>query len=195
MNPILAILIGTLVFREKLTRVQWPAVAAAFAGIAITIFRYRQFHWIALVTGGSFAVCGALKKTVQTDALTSMFVETLVLSPVFLALLIWTELTGRGAVQVLHGWQWLLLPATGVVTTVPLILFSSGMKTTPMTISGLLMYVNPTLQLLISVWLYHEEFTETHATLFAFVWGGLVLYLISGRIEQGKHKKEEHPCA
>lgn len=195
MNPILAILIGTLVFRERLTRMQWLAVAAAFTGIVIAILRYRKFPWIALVIGGSFAVYGALKKTVRTDALTSLFVETLMLSPVFLVLLVWMELAGRGAVHVLHGWQWLLLPVAGVLTTVPLILFSSGMKTTSMTVSGILMFVNPTLQLMISVWLYHEEFTTTHAILFAFVWGGLALYLVSGRIGRGKHKKEEHPCA
>lgn len=193
MNPILAILIGTIVFREKLSRVQWLAVAVTFMGIVIAVIRYRQVPWIALVIGGTFAVYGALKKAVRTDALTSMFVETLMLSPVFLALLVWMELHGNGAAGVLSGGRWLLLPVAGIVTTVPLMLFSEGMKTTPMTVSGILMYINPTLQLLVSVWLYHEEFTATHAILFAFVWSGLALYLISGR--KGKHKKEEAPCA
>ena len=95
----------------------------------------------------------------------------------------------------LQGWQWLLLPVAGVVTTVPLLLFSAGMKTTSMTVSGILMYINPTLQLLTSVWLYHEAFTGTHAILFAFVWSGLALYLISGWLGKGMHKKEENPCA
>ena len=194
MNPILAILVGTVVFREKLTRIQWVAVAVTFTGLVITILRYRQIPWIALVIGGSFAVYGAMKKTVRTDALTSMFVETVMLAPVFLVLTLWMESQGRGAIGVLRGWQWLLLPVAGIVTSVPLLLFSAGMKTTSMTVSGILMYINPTMQLLISVWLYHEEFTTTHAILFAFVWSGLVLYLISGRLGKGIHKKEEHPC-
>lgn len=181
MNPILAILIGTIVFRERLNRIQWLAVAVTFTGLVITVIRYRQIPWIALVIGGTFAVYGALKKTARTDALTSMVVETSMLAPVFLVILLWMERQGRGAVGILQGWQWILLPVAGVATSVPLMLFSAGMKTTSMSLSGILMYINPTLQLLVSVWLYHEEFTTTHAILFAFVWGGLVLYLFSGR--------------
>ena len=181
MNPILAILIGTIVFRERLNRIQWLAVVVTFTGLVITVIRYRQIPWIALVIGGTFAVYGALKKTARTDALTSMVVETSMLAPVFLGILLWMERQGRGAVGILQGWQWILLPVAGVATSVPLMLFSAGMKTTSMSLSGILMYINPTLQLLVSVWLYHEEFTTTHAILFAFVWGGLVLYLFSGR--------------
>ena len=61
-----------------------------------------------------------------------------------------------------------------------------------MTLAGILMYINPTLVLLISVWLYHEEFTTTHAILFTFVWSGLILYLLSGFLQ--KRKKEETSC-
>ena len=196
MNPILAILIGTLVFRERLNRLQWLAVAVAFAGLVITVLRYGQIPWVALMIGGSFAVYGALKKQVRSDAVTSTFEETLTLSPFFILVVLWRESRGTGAVGVMQGWQWLLLPISGVVTTVPLLFFAAGMKTTPMTLSGILMYINPTLQLLISVLLYHEEFTMTHAILFGFVWSGLVLYLISGFAkDRRKAKKEEHPCA
>ena len=186
MNPILVILIGTLVFHEKLTRMQWLAVAVTFTGLVITIIRYRQIPWIALVIGGSFALYGALKKTVKTDAVVSTFVETLTTAPLFLALVIWMEARGMGAIGAMQGWQWLLLPAAGIVSTVPLLFFSSGVKATPMTLSGILMYINPTLQFLVSVVLYHETFTVTHAILFGFVWSGLVLYLISGFLKDRK---------
>ena len=192
MNPILAILIGTMIFREKLSGLQWMAVLVAFTGLVIAIIRYRQIPWVALIIGGSFAVYGALKKKVQSDAVTSTFVETLTLAPFFLVLTGFMEHRGIGAIGVLQGWQWLLLPAAGVVTTVPLLFFASGMKTTSMTLSGILMYINPTLQLLISVLLYHEEFTVTHAILFGFVWSGLALYLISGFRKE--RKKGEQPC-
>lgn len=197
MNPILAILLGTLVFREKLSRLQWMAVAITFSGLVITVIRYRQIPWIALVIGGSFALYGALKKSVQTDAIVATFVETLMTAPVFLVLMVWMEKQGNGAVGVLHGWQWLLLPAAGIVTTVPLMLFSAGVQTTSMSLSGVLMNINPTLQLLISVWMYGEEFTMTHAILFCFVWSGLALYLLSGALERRKYQceKEDAPCA
>ena len=68
---------GTVLFRERLTKLQWLAVAVTFAGLVITVIRYRQIPWIALVIGGSFAVYGALKKQVRSDAAVSTFVETL----------------------------------------------------------------------------------------------------------------------
>ena len=123
-----------------------------------------------------------------------MFDETLTLLPVALGYVILMEARGAGAVGVLQGTQWLLLPLAGVVTTLPLLLFAVGMKTTPMSLSGILMYINPTLQLLVSVWLYHEVFTATHAILFGFVWSGLVLYLLSGWWNERKRRKEEVRC-
>ena len=196
MNPILAILLGTLVFHETLNRTRWLAVAVAFTGLVITVVRYQRVPWMALAIGGSFAVYGAMKKRVRSDAVTSTFVETLTLSPFFLLLVLWMEGQGAGAVGHLQGWQWALLPASGIVTTVPLLLFSAGMKTTPMTLSGILMYINPTLQLLISVLLYREDFTTTHAILFGFVWSGLALYLLAGLSgERRASTKEEDPCA
>ena len=194
MNPILAILLGTVVFRERLTGLQWLSVAVTFTGLVITILRYRQIPWVALIIGGSFAVYGAIKKGVHVDAGVSVFFETLVLSPFALVFMASAEVRDAGAVGVLHGWQWLLLPAAGVVTTVPLLFFAKGIKTTPMTLSGILMYINPTLQLLLSVLLYQEAFTTTHAILFGFVWSGLALYLLSSLLREHKHKKEETLC-
>lgn len=194
MNPILSILLGTVVFRERLTRMQWVAVGIALAGLVIAVIRYRQFPWLALVIGGSFAVYGAVKKTVSADALTASFTETMILALPALLLILWKEGQGAGAAGVLHGWQWLLLPAAGVMTTVPLLFFSTGIKHTPMTLNGILMYVNPTIQLLLSI-LYGEAFTTTHAILFGFVWTGLVLYLVSGFLHGKSQEKEKPPCA
>lgn len=195
MNPILAILLGTVVFREKLTGLQWLSVAVTFTGLVITILRYRQIPWIALIIGGSFAVYGAIKKGVHAESGVSVFFETLTLAPFALVFMAAAEVRGAGAVGVLHGWQWLLLPAAGVVTTVPLLFFAKGIKSTPMTLSGILMYINPTLQLLLSVLLYQEKFTITHAILFGFAWSGLALYLLSSLLRERQHKKEESTCA
>lgn len=189
MNPILAILLGTLIFHEKLTGTQWLAVAITFAGLVITIFQYGRIPWISLVIGGSFAAYGAVKKMVHVDADTSLFMETLTLTPFALGFMLWSEWHSIGALGVLHGFQWLLLPLAGIVTTVPLLFFAKGIRSTPMVLSGILMYINPTLQLLIGVFLYHENFTSTHAILFGFVWSGLALYLLPGLWARRKQKK------
>lgn len=179
MYPILSILLGMLVFRERLTKLQWLSVAVTLTGIVITVVRYGQFPWISLVIGGSFAIYGAIKKKVFSSAGVSVFFETLFISPITLAFMIWSDIGGNGAVSVLQNAQWLLLPAAGIVSVVPLLFFAQGIKTTPMSLSGLLMYINPTLQLLLSVLVYGEEFTVTHAILFGFVWTGVALYLLA----------------
>ena len=194
MNPLLAVLLGTVVFREKLRPMQWLSVATAFAGVVVVVVRYRQMPWLALLVGGSFAVYGALKKTAQTDAITASFFETATLAPFAIILLIVMEKQGISASGVLHGWQWLLLPASGVVTTVPLLLYSIGVQNISLTLSGILMYINPTMQLLISVFLYQEAFTTNYAILFAFVWTGLVLYMASAVLHRRNAKGVEALC-
>ena len=88
MNPILAVVLGTAVFGERLSPLQWLSVAVTFAGIVVTVVGHGQFPWMALVIGGSFAVYGALKKQVRSDAAVSTFVETLTLAPVALVLIL-----------------------------------------------------------------------------------------------------------
>lgn len=192
LNPILAIALGAVVWREKLSRLRWLAVAIAAAGFLIAAMRYGQVPWLALAISFSFTTYGAVKKSVDTDSVTATFFETLILMPFAIALVLWMEVRGTGAGGILQGWQWLLLPASGVVTGLPLVMFSAGLKTTPMTLAGILMYINPTLQLLVSVLIYHEPFTMTHRILFVFVWVGLALYLASGFLES--RKKEEQVC-
>ena len=194
MNPILAIFLGMVMFREQLTKLQWLAVAVAFTGIVVAVIRYRQFPWVALLIGGSFAVYSAIKKRVKTEAAVSLFFETLTLTPFALVAMVVMELNGDGALGVLQGVKLLLIPAVGIVSAVPLLFFAKGIRTTPMSLAGVLMYINPTMQLLICVLLYRDEFTTTHAILFAFVWSGLALYLLAGVLESRKQRKEQTKC-
>ena len=194
MNPILAVVLGTAVFGERLSPLQWLSVAVTFAGIVVTVVGHGQFPWMALVIGGSFAVYGAVKKGVRAEAEVSVLVETLTLAPFALAYLLWAEDRGTGAVGVLSGWQWLLLPLSGIATTVPLLFFARGIKTTPMSLSGILMYVNPTLQFLVSVAVFREKFTAAYGVLFGFVWSGLALYLAAGFLRRRRERKEKAGC-
>jgi len=190
MNPIISILLAAVVFKERLTKLQWLAVSVTFAGVVVAVIRYRQIPWLALTMAVAFGIYGAFKKGIRAESAVSVFYEALVLLPLALGYIIFQELRGAGAIGVLHGWQWLLLPMAGVVTAGPLLLYAKGLKTTPLSLSGILMYISPTIQLLLSVWLYDEEFTATHAILFGFVWSGLVLYLVSGWLNDRRHRKE-----
>lgn len=177
MNPIIAIVIGFVVFRERLTKLQWFAVLLAFIGIMVPLVSYGKIPWLALILGFTMAIYSAMKKYVTVDSEISIFMETLFMSPFALIYIIFCESTGTGAGGILHGVQWLLLPAAGIVTSVPLALLSFGIKTTPLSLSGILMYINPTLQLLVSVLLFHEKFTIINAITFAFVWVALILFV------------------
>lgn len=181
LEPILVIFIGALCFREQLTRLHWGSVILAALGVIVPIAYYGQFPFIALSIAVTFAVYGAIKKTVAIDSTLSIFLETLIMSPLALGFIIYMETQQLGALAALSGWQYLLLPLSGIVTSVPLILFSQGIKSTPYNLSGILMYINPTIELLVGVLLYHEQFTIVQAVTFAFVGPAVIIYLLANR--------------
>ncbi len=177
MNPILAIFLAALVFKERLAPLQWLGVAFAFVGVAISIIAYGQVPWLALIIGGTFAIYGAIQKTCTTDGITALGAEMLwFVFPTFLISL-WA--VQGDAVGVISTWQWLLLPTTGIMTAGPLMLYAIGIVNTDYALSGILMYINPTLQLLVGVVLYGEPVSHAQLLMFIFVWIGLILYLFS----------------
>lgn len=181
MEPIIVIFIGAVIFKERLTKLHWGSVALAAAGSD----RPDHLLWrVSLHRSGhcsDFAVYGALKKTINIDGLLSIFMETLIMAPLALGFIIYMETRQLGALAILDGWQYLLLPLSGVVTSIPLILFSHGIKETTYNLSGILMYINPTIELLVGVLLFHEQFTAVQGVTFGFVWIAIIVYLVANR--------------
>lgn len=185
LNPILSIIIAASVFREHLSLAQWSAVALATFGVLYSVWESHQLPWLALIIGGSWAVYGAIKKNIRLEGVVSLQIEmAFMLLPMLVLATYFLQTNATGGVA---GWQWLLLPTTGIVTAVPLIFYANGIKTTDYSLAGLLMYVNPTLQLLCGVWLFGEAFTKTHAVTFAFVWSALLLYALSSFFSKPLH--------
>lgn len=172
MYPLFSIVIGSIVYGEKLRPLQWLAFALALIGVIVPMVAYGELPLFAIFIGVSFSVYGAIKKKVTAPGITSIFVETLWVAPIALAyLLLISDLSN------ITSFQWWMLPTTGIATSVPLILFAMGMKTTSLSLAGILMYINPTIQLLIGVFFYGEVFTKVHGIMFAFVWVGVALFL------------------
>lgn len=192
MNPLLSIALGFAIFKEKLQKLQWIAIAIAASGIIIAIIAYGTFPYFTFIIGGSFAVYSAIKKNVTCSGLTSTLIEALLLMPFAILYIVMSERGGSGAGGTLEGLQFLLLPAAGILTSIPLLAFSNGITNIPMSLSGILMYVNPTLQLLIGVILYQEKFDFAKGIMFIFVWAALVLFLNSGK---GNSEKVNLPIA
>lgn len=177
LNPIISIVIGFTVFKERLTGLQWAGVVLATVGVGISVVSYGQVPWLALIIGLSFAIYGAIKKTCHSESISALTVE---MAPYTLPMVIFVAAMfagdQAGEVQL---WQFLLLPTTGIVTAVPLFFYSSGIASTDYTLAGILMYVNPTLQLLCGTLLYGEVISQAQWMTFLFVWAGLICYVIS----------------
>ena len=177
MNPLIVIALGFFLFHEKLVLRQWLAIVIAALGILIAVVAYGEFPLFAIIIGTSFAIYGAIKKNVKCNGLISTFVEALFLTPFALAFILWAEMGQAGAIGTLEGLEFLLIPMSGVVTSIPLLLFSIGVAKVSMSLTGILMYINPTLQLLIGVLLYHETFDFAKTIMFVCVWIGVVLFI------------------
>ena len=179
-NPLLAILVGFICFRERLSAAQWISCAIAATGVAAPMVMAGEFPILAVLCGLSFAIYGAVKKVADIPGELSTFMETLLVVPFAIAFIIYCEANGGPiASGQLSGWRLLLLPAAGAVTFLPVYLYSAGIRTTSMGLSGVLMYINPTLQLLIGL-LYGETLGTDMLVTFACVWIATAIYLISG---------------
>ncbi len=181
MYPIFSIVLGFFIYNERLRPLQWVAFALAVLGVTVPIIAYGQVPVFAIIIGTSFAFYGAIKKQITASGMLSIFMETLMVVPIALIYLVaFSHLEGLTPRDIL------LIPTMGVVTTVPLLFFAVGMKDTSLSLAGVLMYINPTIQLLLGVFIMGEEFTTTHAWMFAFVWSGVALFLADGFRERKK---------
>jgi len=180
MVPLFSIVMGYFVFKEKLDKLQWASVALAAIGVAIVLVRYGQVPWLALLGAVTFPMYSGIKKTVRSDGVVSVFCETLWFSLPALAIVMWYEFGGNSVTQVLTGGELLLLPLSGVATSLPLWLYALGLKLgTPMTMTGMIMFISPTMIFFEGLLVYHETFDLVYGILFAFVWTGVVLFFIS----------------
>lgn len=177
MNPLFSVLIGAIFFKERLSRVQWASVALAFAGVMFSVIRYGEVPYLAIIIGLSFALYGALKKGIKADSETSICMETMAVLPIALIFIAYAQFSGFTTFSSLTTAEALLLIATGPITSIPLMLFAKGIKGTSIVTSGILMYINPTLQLIVGVFIYNEAFTQTNAITFAFVWAAVILFV------------------
>ena len=178
MNPLFSVVIGALFFKEKLSAVQWVSVGLALVGVMISVIAYGNVPYLAIIIGLSFALYGAMKKTIKAESEVSICMETMSVLPLALAFIVYAQLSGYTTFSSLSNAEMLLLAASGAVTSIPLMLFAKGIRKTSITTSGILMYINPTLQLLVGVLIYNEVFTKMNAITFAFVWAAVILFVL-----------------
>lgn len=180
-NPLLSVLLGVLVLRERLSRMQSLAVACAVAGVLWMTWQSGRLPWIGLSLAGSFALYGLVRKLVPVDSVAGFALESLYMLVPAAVWLAWAE-NGHGG-GFFGGWGVridLMLVAGGLVTAVPLIGFAYGVRRIPLSVAGLMQYIAPTLSLLIGVLVFGEPFGHERAIGFVIIWTGLLMFALDG---------------
>jgi len=179
-NPLLSVLIGVIVLHERLRRWQWFSIGLAALGVIYITLTHGGLPWIALSLAFTFAVYGLVKKTAPLSSVFGLTLETGILFIPAALYILFVENTGQGAFFHQGTITDVLLIGAGLVTTIPLILFSSAAQQIPLSQVGILQYISPTLQFLLGVFVYHETFTQNHFIGFCFVWIALVIFAAEG---------------
>jgi chloramphenicol-sensitive protein RarD len=177
-NPLISILLGLIVFKEKMERLQWAAFALAALGVLIITLLSGTFPWISLALAGSFGIYGVLKKKLSASALESLGAETLAAIPIGIALLIFPPhaLADLGG---LSPPAWAAIASCGIVTALPLYLFGQGAKLLPLSTVGFIQFISPTIQFLLGVFVFGELLPLRNLAAFGFIWASVIIYSAS----------------
>ncbi|PTK88604.1 EamA family transporter RarD [Staphylococcus gallinarum] len=187
-NPLVSILLALIFLKERFNKAEWLAIALAVIGVLYMTLKMGVFPGISLLLAGSFGIYGLIKKLVPLDAISSITIECIVTAP-------------AGLIYIWYVWQqgdltfgynissfWLLL--SGAVTAVPLILFSAGARRIPLSLTGFIQYIGPTIMFVLGVFLFKEPFNIDQLITFIFIWIGIIVYSLS---QYFKIKEDKNP--
>lgn len=176
--PLITICMGMLVFRDRPTRTQSAAIVLAFAGVGAEVVVGDVFPVVGVTIAFLFSMYAVLRKLAPVASLPGLALETLILFPFALAFIFWSDYNLPVAAWGATTAQALLLAGTGVVTSIPLILYAYGARHLPFTTLGILQYISPTLSFMLGVFVFHETFTFGRAISFTAVWTALAIYTV-----------------
>jgi chloramphenicol-sensitive protein RarD len=177
-NPLVSVLLGVVVFSERLRRLQWVAVGIAAVAVAVLTVDYGRPPWIALSLAASFGLYGVMKKLVRVEAAPGLFVETAMVAVPAAVVLAFLHADGSGTFTAAGTGHALLLATSGIATAVPLLLFAAAARRIPLSTVGLLQYLTPLMQLAIGVFVYDEEMPPARLAGFVIVWIALAVFTV-----------------
>ncbi|OZT77630.1 EamA family transporter RarD [Salinicoccus roseus] len=189
-NPLISILIGFVILGERFSKSQWTAIIIVFLGVTYLAVGLGSAPWISLTLALSFSIYGLIKKVINMDAVFALAVETFVLAPFALIYILFLEGSGGGNFGI--NADSLVMMGTGVITAVPLLLFSLGAQRIRLSLIGILQYFAPTIMLLLGVFMYDESFTDIHTVAYILIWSGLAIYTFS-RIQEMRRQSAKKP--
>lgn len=176
-NPLMSVLFGVILLKERLSGMQQLSVLLAFVGVLYLTMTYKVFPWVSLILAISFAIYGLFKKIANLNSTFSLMIETAILTPAALIYLLY-QFGGSLGFVTSTATNALLL-STGIASAVPLLLFGVAVLHMPLSLTGFLQYIAPTIMLFIGVILYKEPFTINHLVTFLLIWTSIILYVSS----------------
>jgi len=177
-TPLVSVLLGVVVLRERLRATQWAAAALALVAVVVLALDYGRLPWVGITLALTFGFYGLLKKQANVGAVESLAYETLVILPVAAGYLIWLGAVGEASYLDMGPGTFVLLAGSGLLTALPLLCFGGAATRVTLTTMGLLQYIAPTLQFLIGVLIFSEALPLSRLAGFVLVWTALVVFTV-----------------
>ncbi|MCW8994608.1 MAG: EamA family transporter RarD [Psychromonas sp.] len=181
-NPLVNVVLGVVFLKESLSRIKWVAIVLAFIGVAIQVVELGSLPWISLVLPMSFAFYGLVRKKIKVQALTGLFIETLLVFP--FALFYLNFMANSDTANLLNNSYslnaWLMF--AGVVTALPLIFFAQAALRLQLSTLGFFQYLAPSLLFIFAVLIYNEPLSIVKMLTFMFIWSGVLLFAFENKI-------------
>ncbi len=190
-NPLVNVLLGVIFLKERLRKLQWTALFLAFLGVCYLTFGYGRFPWIAIVLAVTFGLYGLLRKTAPLPSLEGLCLETAILFVPALATLLYLASQGQSDFVHQDSNGRFLLAATGIVTSLPLLLFGYAAQKIQLSTLGVVQYLAPSIQLCIGLFVYGEAFPRQQMIGFGLVWCGLLIYAMEGILKRIRRQKRD----
>ena len=176
-TPLVNVLLGVVILRERMRTLQWVALALAATGVGYLAIVYGDVPWIAIALAVTFGTYGLVKKKAPLRSVAGLTLETGLLFLPALAFLVFAEARGTDAFLHADGTTKLLIAASGPVTTLPLVLFAAAVQRIPLSMIGILQFIAPTIQFVLGVLVYKEPFSHQQLVAFAFVWSAVIVFV------------------
>lgn len=178
-NPLMSVLFGIVFFRERISGLKKISLLLAAIGIVLMTYQLGKLPWVAVALAVSFSVYGALKKQLHLNPFSSITLETLLMVPFAVPYIGMLMMSPANHFSLAMPDLALYLMGTGVVTAVPLVLFSYGANLLPLNVLGFFQYISPTIGLLLGIFFFHETFGMTQISALGFVWAAIVLFTVA----------------
>ncbi|MER2540317.1 MAG: EamA family transporter RarD [Azonexus sp.] len=176
LTPLVNVLLGLIVLKERLNRLEWLAVGLAVIAIANEIITLGSLPWVSLFLAVTFGTYGLVRKQIPVDAISGLWLETLAMLPVCGIYALWMAQSGHQVFAPNNALTVTLLIGAGILTAVPLMAFAAATQRLDLATVGMLMYINPTLQFITAIWIFGETLQPARLISFALIWSGLFVF-------------------